>query len=101
MPGNAPFIYSSSLFMLIGLFLKPRLLSFCRVFALGVVALFWGRVEHELQEQNHLQEENQRQTSEIALQPPEYCAYTVFTFLDFTYFSGFNELLTVIIVHVI
>lgn len=33
----------------------------------------------ELQEQNHLQEENKRQTSASALQPPEYCTYLGFS----------------------
>lgn len=51
----------------------------------------------ELQEQNHLQEENKRQTSEIAIQPPEYCTYLVFCLscnsFGFHIITGFTELL--------
>lgn len=60
---------------------------------------FWGeRVYDELQEQNHLPEENKRQTSQAnAVQPPEYCTYPVFLLLcnifGFHIITGFTALL--------
>lgn len=52
------------------------------------------RAYDELQEQNHLQEENQRQTSAIAVQPPGSCTYPLLlscNIFGFHVIAGFTE----------
>lgn len=55
---------------------------------------------NELQEQNHLQEENKRQTSAIAVQPPGSCTYPLLLsshIFGFHIIAGFTELLKVFV----
>lgn len=68
--------------------------------ASGVVTFRGERVYDELQEQNHLQEENKRQTSAIAVQPPGYCTYPLLlscSIFGFYTITGFTELFKLLV----